>query len=205
MRKIYVCGTDTGVGKSIVSALLCKKLNADYWKPVQSGDLESRDSYTVKSLLGESYTGNFHPERYALKTPASAHIAAEIDGVSVHIRDFEVPQTDNTLVIESAGGCLHPMNLEETFVDLAPHFGSPILLVCKFYLGAFNHTLMSIESIQRRDIPLLGFVLNGEDHPGFRTFIEKKTGARCLGQVPNFEKLNAESIDTFTKTWEFSL
>jgi len=158
----FVTAIDTDSGKTLVSSVLCEALHADYWKPVQAG--LPRDSENVQSLISNSKT-KIHPERYLLKTPASPHASAKIDGVKINLSDFQIPQTKNDLIIEGAGGCLVPLNDKDFVIDLAGHFKTEIVLVADLYLGSINHTLLTLEALKSRDLKIKGIIFNGDSNP----------------------------------------
>ncbi len=199
--RIFITGTSTDVGKTVASAILVKALGADYWKPVQCGDLENSDTNTLRNLVGADHLGTFHPERYRLKLPQSVHIAAAAEQKLVRLSDFAMPQTSRTLVIEGAGGALVPLNDDETVIDIARHLDVGVVLLTKFYLGTYNHTLLTIEALQARGIRILGIILNGQDAPEFCEFITRKTGVRFLGIIPTCTKVDSETIATLAHEW----
>ncbi len=165
MRKIFVTGVGTDVGKTIVSAVLVEALGADYWKPVQSGSFHGTDTLKVKSLIKNEKT-RFHPESYLLEQNMSPHSAAEAEGVKIDINRIELPASNNsTLIIEGAGGLLVPLNREHFIIDLVKKFDCEVLLVTMNYLGSINHTLLSIEALRQRNIKVTGIVFNGTRHP----------------------------------------
>jgi len=183
MRRFFVSGIGTGIGKTIVSAVLAEKLQADYWKPVQAGDLHCTDTSTVKKLIANTRT-QLHPERYLLKTPASPHYAAQIDSVEIALNDFELPKTDNTLIIEGAGGLLVPLNNKGEFIiDMAKHFDAEIVLVSQNYLGSINHTLLSVEAIEKRGLKVAGIVFNGASNPATEDYILAYTQWQLIGRI----------------------
>ncbi|MEX2600716.1 MAG: dethiobiotin synthase [Balneolaceae bacterium] len=160
-----VSGTDTDVGKTVISALLCKGLNAGYWKPVQAGVEPSTDTKSVQEWSGLP-TSYFYPETYKLKAPMSPHAAAEREGIEISLQKFRLPgYTQNHLIVEGAGGLAVPLNREEYITDLIRHLGLPVLLVARSGLGTINHTLLSLEHLKHLKIPLLGVVLNGPRNP----------------------------------------
>ena len=173
----FVTAIDTDSGKTMVSAILCEAWNADYWKPIQAG--LPKDSDTVQSLISNT-ASRFHPERYLLKTPASPHAAAKFDRVDIKLTDFILPQTTNTLVVEGAGGCLVPINDQNFIIDLVTRLKTEIILVADLYLGSINHTLLTIEAIQKRKLPVCGIVFNGEPNPESERIILQHSGLRCL-------------------------
>ena len=196
----FICGTDTNVGKTFISALLVKALDADYWKPIQCGDLENSDTMTVRKFVGPNFGGILHREKYALKLPQSPHLAARSEHIKIHLDDFILPQSESLILVEGAGGCLAPINEEETILDLVEHLNLPLILVTRFYLGAYNHTLMSLESIQRRDLRIEGLILNDGDNPDFRDYITRKTKLDFLGIVPKLSLDNSVEMAHLVKT-----
>lgn len=157
MKNIFVTAIGTDSGKTIVSAILCQALGTHYWKPIQAGF--PRDTDTVTNLVSNNAFRAF-PEKYLLQTPASPHAAAKIDGVNIHIKDFRAPANELT-VIEGAGGCLVPINDEEFVIDLAAHLDCDIVLVSNLYLGSINHTLLTLELLKNRRLPVKGIIFNG--------------------------------------------
>ena len=142
--KLFVTGIGTEVGKTVIAAILTEKLKADYWKPVQAGDLDDSDTMKVRALVSNSVSV-FHEEGFRLNHPMSPHAAAERDGVEIGLEDFEMPQTENHLVIEGAGGLMVPLNDQDCVIDLIEGSGTEVVLVSRNYLGSINHTLLSIE------------------------------------------------------------
>jgi len=184
MATIGIVGIDTEVGKTIVSAIVTEALQADYWKLVQAGDLHQLDSDTVKSLVSNSKT-KFHKERYLLTEPMSPHAAASIDGVKIEVSDFELPKTENTLVVEGAGGLMVPINEKgDMVVDLMANLVDEVILVSKNYLGSINHTLMSIVVLKQKGVKIKGIIFNGESNPESERIIEKLGGVKVIGKIP---------------------
>lgn len=154
----FVTGIDTDSGKTLSSAILCEFLQADYWKPIQSG--LPRDTDTVKSLISNSKTF-FHPEHYLFKMPASPHASAKAEGKTLEVNDIKLPQTNNHLVVEGAGGCLVPINDQHFVIDLAVKFNCPVILVADLYLGSINHTLLTANLLQQKQLVVKGIIFNG--------------------------------------------
>lgn len=194
MHGCIVAGIGTEVGKTIVSAIVVEKLQADYWKPIQAGELAQTDSMTVRDLAPGCR--RFHPEAYCLATAVSPHAAAEIDGVEIVREGVALPHTENTLVIEMAGGLLVPLARGLSNIDLILDWGLPVVLVSAYYLGSINHTLLSIEALRARDIPILGIVFNGESVSSSRSIILSETGLPCLLDVAPVDHLDAKWITT---------
>jgi dethiobiotin synthetase len=184
-----IAGIGTEIGKTFISSILTEALQADYWKPIQSGALDFTDSDTVKSLISNTKTV-FHPEAYRLNEPMSPHAAAAIDGVEIELSKFQLPQTDYHLIVELAGGIMVPLNDRETNIDLIKKLNIPVILISKNYLGSINHTVLSVEVLKMNNITLKGLIFNGERNKSSEDFILNYTKLECLGRV-NFE----ENID----------
>jgi len=191
----FVTGIDTDSGKTLVSALLCEALEADYWKPVQAG--LPKDSETVRSLLSNKKTV-IHPETYLLHTPASPHAAARIDGVNIRLEHFTLPATNNHLVIEGAGGCLVPLNDRDFVIDLAARFQSEVILVADLYLGSINHTLLTYEALATRKLPVKGIIFNGESNPESERIILQHSGLRCLLRITKENHIDRATISKYS-------
>jgi dethiobiotin synthetase len=189
-----VGGIGTEVGKTIVSAIVVEKLKADYWKPVQAGELAQTDSMTVRELAPGGRA--FHPEAYRLRTAVSPHAAAAIDGVRIVRERLALPHTENTLVIEMAGGLLVPLARGLSNIDLIADWGLPVVVVSSYYLGSINHTLLSLEALRVREISVLGVVFNGEPVASSRRVILSETGLPCLLDIAPADPLDAIWIAT---------
>lgn len=194
----FVSGIDTGVGKTIASAVLCEVLKADYWKPVQAGDLQHSDSMMVRSLVSSDV--RIWPEAHKLNTPASPHYSAKKDGVRIEPGAMQIPKSEKPLIIEGAGGLLVPLNDDQTYADLLQVWDIPVILVSRNYLGSINHTLMSIEILQQRGIPLAGILFNGEANQSTQEVIEKYSGITVLGHIPKIDRLDAVSIQQIARS-----
>ncbi len=185
----FITGIDTDIGKTIVSAIITEALEADYWKPVQAGELDNSDTHKVKGLISNSKT-KLHPSTFNLETPMSPHAAAEIDGVHIEIKDIERPKTKNNLVIEGAGGLLVPLNDKETVIDLIKPTDK-VIVVSRHILGSINHSLLTIEALKHRKLNIFGCIFNGNEHPSTETIISKMAGIPILGRIdiePYFDK-----------------
>lgn len=191
----FISGIGTNVGKTIVSAMLVEALQADYWKPVQSGIAEGRDSDTVKSLISNNRT-RIHPEAYLLREPLSPHFAAKLDGVEIMIDHVQLPDTANTLVIEGAGGLLVPLNGKDYVIDLAAKFNVPVILVVSDYLGCINHTLLSLHYLKSKGYRLHSLVFNGDFAPEVRDAILAGAGECACIDVPSLPELSKGSISS---------
>ncbi len=193
MKKYFVSGIGTDVGKTIVSAILTEALQADYWKPVQAGDLDFSDTDKLRMLVSNTKTV-FHPERYRLNTPASPHYAAEIDGIEIALQDFKLPETKNNLIIEGAGGLFVPLNNSLTILDFIEDLKIPVILVSRNYLGSINHTMLSFDAMKSRNIPIAGIVFNGESTPASEKWILNKTGLNYLFKIPFTNNIDKEWV-----------
>ena len=194
----FLTGIGTDVGKTVVSAILCELLQATYWKPIQAGDLQNSDSKKIQEWLNN--TVEIIPEAHLFSEALSPHVASKIDGVSINSTMLNLPKTTGKLIVEGAGGWLVPINEAGiTFADLAEQWNIPIILVSRHYLGSINHTLLTIESIQARNIKIHGIIYVGEPLPDTCEIIEKISGVKTLFTVPIFDKVDTENIKLFVK------
>ena len=194
----FITGIGTDVGKTVVSSILCELLHATYWKQIQSGDLQNRDSKKIQQWLNN--TVEIIPEAYLFSEALSPHVASKIDGVSINPAMLNLPKTAGNLIVEGAGGWLVPINESGiTFADLAEQWNIPIILVSRHYLGSINHTLLTIESIQSRNVNIHGIIYVGEPLPDTCEIIEKITGVKTLFSVPLFDKVDTDTIKLFVK------
>ncbi|HYK77474.1 MAG TPA: dethiobiotin synthase [Daejeonella sp.] len=192
-KPLFVTGIGTGIGKTIVSAVLVEKLKADYWKPIQSGDLDQSDTHTVKNLISNS-SSIFHPEAYRLTQPFSPHKSAAIDGITIDPSKIILPETQNQLIIEGAGGLMVPLNDEFLMIDLIKQLQAEVVLVVKHYLGSINHTLLSVEILKNRNIPIKGIIFNGEEDPSSEQYIINYCRIPVLGKIGEISPTNTQGI-----------
>nr|WP_199002290.1 dethiobiotin synthase [Flavobacterium sp. ASV13] len=179
--KIFVTGISTDVGKTIASSIIVEALEADYWKPIQAGDLDHSDSHKIKAGISNQKTKIFE-NSYKLNTPASPHLAAEIDNITIDLKQIQEPITDNHLVIEGAGGIFVPLNNTETIIDLIqPDY--KIIVVSRHYLGSINHTLLTIEAIRNRGFEVVGIIFSGSENKSTENIIQNKTGIKAIGRI----------------------
>jgi len=160
-KPLFITGIGTDVGKTVVSAILVEALKADYWKPVQSGDLDNSDTMKVQRLIANTQTV-FHPEAYRLTQPFSPHKSAALDGVEINLEKVEAPPTNNQLIIEGAGGLMVPLNDRHFIIDLIKQLDAEAILVSRNYLGSINHTLLSIALLRQYYIPVKAIIFNGD-------------------------------------------
>ncbi len=186
MNTFFITGIGTDVGKTVVSAIVTEALEADYWKPVQAGELQHTDTHSVKSLISNSKSV-MHDHSYALRTPMSPHAAAAIDGIQVKLKHIKEPETKNHLVIEGAGGLLVPLNERETILDLIKN-SYKVIVVSRHYLGSINHTLLTLSELRRRGLEVSGVVFNGEAHPSTENIIKK------IGLVEEIGRIDEEAV-----------
>jgi dethiobiotin synthetase len=198
--RLVICGTDTDVGKTVVSALVVQGLGARYWKPVQSGTDDGGDSGRVQRLI------NLPPERllseaYRLQAPVSPHWSAERDGVLIDPDRLALPGGDDPLVVETAGGLLVPLRRDWLQIQQLERWRLPVLLVARSGLGTLNHTLLSLEALRRRGLAVLGLVLNGPPHADNPRTLEELGGVPVLLELPPLDPLDAAAL---TARWRGS-
>jgi dethiobiotin synthetase len=192
-RRFVIAGTDTGVGKTIFSAALADALGAVYWKPVQAGLEEETDSQTVLRLSGLA-PERVAPEAWRLRTPASPHIAARIDGVVINVDALEPPACEDAMVIETAGGLMTPLTPSTLTIDVLARWGLPTILVARTTLGTINHSLLSIEALRRRNVPFFGLAFVGDENSEVEETIATMGAARRLGRLPYVASLTRENL-----------
>ncbi len=193
MNVIVVTGTDTDVGKTVFAAALTGALGASYWKPVQAGTDDGTDRQRVARLAGIA-PERILPEAYALATPCSPHRAAEIDGVTIDLDRLTLPEVEGPLVVEGAGGVLVPIVGRTTFGDLFARWQRPVVLVARTALGTINHSLLSIEALRARGVPLIGIAFIGDSVPDSEDTIVRLGNTRRLGRLPRLETLDPATL-----------
>ena len=198
MIRYFITGIGTEVGKTITSAVITQALKADYWKPVQAGELNHSDRMKVENLI-DNNRSKFHPESYRLNQPMSPHAAAERDGIKIDIASIKMPHTDNHLVIEGAGGLLVPLNDNDTILNLIEILNCEVILVSRHYLGSINHTLMSIELLKQRNIRIKGILFNGKENKDTESIITKMSEIEVLGRINELENLNKSVINSIAQ------
>lgn len=191
--RIVVTGTDTDVGKTVFCAGLAGLLGASYWKPVQAGLNGETDSIAV-ARLGELPAARILPEAYQLRTPCAPHRAAEIDAITIDPDQLVLPATQSPLVIEGAGGLLVPLNRYVTIADLFARWRVPVVLCASTRVGTINHTLLSLEALRRRSIPVIGVALIGEDRPEAASAIIQIGHVSVLGRLPWLDPLTPQTL-----------
>ena len=202
--QLIIAGIGTEIGKTVASAVLVEALNADYWKPIQSGALDDSDTETVRRLVSNSIT-RFHPESYRLTQPLSPHAAAEFDGIRIELTNVKLPETDNSLVIELAGGLMVPLNDRDLNIDWVAQSGLPVVLISRNYLGSINHTLLSVEACRSRNISMLGIIFNGPTVPATEIFVLNYTSLPCIGRIKQEEAITKELVRRYADAVDLQL
>jgi dethiobiotin synthetase len=187
--KIFVTGIDTNIGKTTTSAIICKALTADYFKPIQCGDLDESDSIKISRVGIRVF-----PENLRLPMPKSPNFASK---ETIDMAKFMLPDTDRPLVVEGAGGVLVPLNDQNFIIDLAKEWDLPVVLVCKSYLGSLNHTLLSVEAIRSRGLEILGLVFNGDKNEESENFLSHRTGLKILLRIGEEKDFNLTVIEKY--------
>ena len=191
--RLIVCGTDTNVGKTVVSALLVQGLGATYWKPVQSGLEGGGDRERLCRLLNLP-DERWLPEAYRFQAPVSPHWAAEQENCCIHPNQLVLPAIPGPLVVEAAGGLMVPLNRQWLQIDQLQHWRLPLILVARSGLGTINHTLLSLEALRLRKLPILGLVLNGPSHPDNPKTLEQFGGVPVIAELPPMPNLTAAAL-----------
>lgn len=191
--KIAIVGIHTDIGKTATAAVMTEALQADYWKPVQAGDLDNSDSIKVSRLISNQKSV-IHPEAVRLQMAASPHTAAAAEDLNYDLRDFSVPQTENTLLIETAGGVFSPVDQQRTVIDFVTHFKLPVVLVTKNYLGSINHTLLCLEALQKRDVPLMALIVSGERNISSEDFIQQYSKVRHILYIQQMAVMDPDTV-----------
>lgn len=200
---IFIVGISTEVGKTMVSAIVTEALQADYWKPVQSGDLHFSDTDKIKHLISNSKT-KFHDNSIALKTPASPHLSAKMEGVELNLNQIKRPETKNHLVIEGAGGLMVPLNHQEMMVDLLrPE--DKIIVVSRHYLGSINHTLLTLEALKNRGLTVSGIVFSGNEKPSTENVILDYANVEMLGRLDDEPYIDDAVVKEYAEKWKNTL
>jgi dethiobiotin synthetase len=193
-KPLFITGIGTDIGKTIVSAVMVEHLKADYWKPVQAGDLDNSDTIKVRRLVNNT-TSVFHPEAYRLTQPFSPHKAAALDGLEIDIHNIVAPETDNQLIIEGAGGLMVPLNNQHLVIDLIEHLDAEVILVSRNYLGSINHTLLSVDALINRGIAIKAILFNGNADEYTQNIIEIQTRHEIpFLYIPEMPEVNQQEV-----------
>ena len=201
-RQFVITGTDTDIGKSVFAAALTAALGASYWKPVQAGLANGTDSETI-ARLGGIDPARILPERYRLKIPASPHFSAAQEGIVIGLNDLVIPQVDGVLIIEGAGGALVPVNPDLLFADLFAHWALPVIIVASTSLGTINHSLLTIEALRSRGVPIHGIAFIGDENVDSEQTICRIGAVPHLGRLPIIDELTPASLrDAFAEHFD---
>lgn len=201
-KKIFITGISTEVGKTVASAIIVEALQADYWKPIQAGDLDNSDSHKIERYISNTKT-KIHPNSYALNTPMSPHASAEIDNITIDLAKIKEPTTDNHLVIEGAGGILVPLNDENTILDvIKPEYH--VVVVSRHYLGSINHTLLTVNLLKEKGLNV-SIIFSGKEHVTTETIIKKMTNVPVLGRIDEEPYFDQNVICEYAETFKEKL
>jgi dethiobiotin synthase len=187
--QVFVTGTDTNVGKTLVCSWLCAHTKATYYKPIQSGCLTDSDSQTVSQLTN----AEIYPEDYRLKAPLSPHLAAQQEQIEIKLETFRLP-AKNPLIVEGAGGILVPINQNTLMVDLIKYFQLPTIIVCRTSLGTINHTLLTLQVLQQHRITVYGVIMSGEPNQDNLNTIEHYGKTKVLAVIPQLKEVNTQTL-----------
>lgn len=202
MKTIFVTGISTDVGKTIASAIITEALEADYWKPIQAGDLTNCDTKKVEKLVS-NVKSKFHPNSFALQTPMSPHAAAEIDDITIDIKKIVTPKTNNHLVIEGAGGLLVPINNNDTILDIIkPNY--KVIVVSRHYLGSINHTLLTVEMLKTKGYDI-AIIFSGEPHKSTEDIIKEMTQVPVIGHIYEEPYFDSNVIKAYAEVFKEKL
>lgn len=202
MKTLFVTGISTDVGKTIASAILVEALQADYFKPVQAGDLDNSDTHKVERLISNNKSV-FHQNSYALNTPMSPHGAAELDGIEIDLKQIKRPKTKNSLVIEGAGGLLVPLNSTDTIMDLIEPTDK-VIVVSRHYLGSINHSLLTINTLKDKGFDV-SIIYSGDEHKSTESIIEKMTNVKVIGRINDEPYFDQNVIKEYAETFRSNL
>ena len=192
--KFIICGTDTDVGKTLISAFFVRGLQSFYWKPLQSGIETETDSQSILRLSGIT-KDKVLKEAYIFNKPVSPHWAAEIDGKKIDKNSLDIPSIDDSLVIETAGGIMVPITRNFLQIDQIKKWDLPVIIVCRSSLGTLNHTLLTIEALKKRNIKILGLIINGEKHLDNPKTLKEFSKLPIIAEFPRLNKVDKNILD----------
>lgn len=196
--RLFVTGIGTEVGKTIASSILVEHLKADYWKPIQSGELDNSDTNKVKNLISNT-NSFFHKESYRLNAPMSPHAAAQRDNIEIQTSKIIPPKTENHLIIEGAGGLLVPLNNHDCIIDIIPKANTEVVIVSRHYLGSINHTLLSIQALKSRHISIKGIIFSGDENKETESIILKMSNLKMLFRINEEKHFDKELIKKYAE------
>ena len=189
VKGLFITGIGTDVGKTVAAAVITKALEADYWKPVQCGDLDNSDSVKIERLTGLKTL----PEAYRLQAPMSPHAAADLERVELKIDKIELPKSDKTIVVEGAGGVMVPFSSKETYLDLMVKLNLPVVLVTRHYLGSINHTMLSWNVLKKAGLNVVALVISGTRHESTESYFSSQMDVPFI-RINELEKVSSETI-----------
>jgi dethiobiotin synthetase len=192
-RDLFITGTDTGVGKTVLSALLVASLNRRYWKPIQTGASEGTDRMAVMNFAGVPIEHTY-PEAYLFDPPVSPHLAAQLGGTRIDLESIRRPDGSDPIVIEGAGGVLVPINNDALMIDLVRHVQAPVVIAARTTLGTINHTLLTIEAVRNANLPLIGVVMIGKQNSDNREAIERYGNIPVVGAIPWLDSIDRSTL-----------
>ena len=196
--KFVICGTDTDIGKTLISSFFVRGLNSFYWKPIQSGIESEIDSQAVARITKVN-KAKIMKEAYIFTKPVSPHWAAEIDQKVINFQLLNLPNVDGSLIVETAGGLMVPITRNYLQIDQIKKWDIPVILVCKSGLGTLNHTLLSIEALKKRNIKILGLVINGNKHLDNPKTLIEFTNLPIIAEFPYIDKIDSNNLDILWK------
>ena len=195
--QFIICGTDTDIGKTLISSFFVRGLQSFYWKPIQSGIGTETDSQSILRLSGIKKE-KILKEAYIFNKPVSPHWAAEIDGKKIDINLLKLPSIDGSLVIETAGGLMVPITRNILQIDQIKEWNLPVIIVCRSSLGTLNHTLLTIEALKNRNIKILGLIVNGEKHLDNPKTLREFSKLPIIAEFPKISNIDKNNLD---KLW----
>lgn len=202
MANIFITGIGTEVGKTITSAIVTEALEADYFKPIQAGDLDFSDTHKVKRFISNS-NSTFHKNSYALKTPMSPHAAAKLENIEIDLEQIKIPTTQNHLVIEGAGGLLVPLNDTQTIFDIIS-LEHKVIVVSRHYLGSINHSLLTLKLLKEKGYDV-AIIFSGKETPSTESIITKMTGLPVIGRIDEEDTFDQEIIKKYADEFRDNL
>ena len=188
-KGLFITGIGTDVGKTVASAVITKALEADYWKPAQCGDLDNSDSIKIARLTGLKTL----PEAYRLQAPMSPHAAADLEGIELSIDEIQLPESENTIAVEGAGGVMVPFNSKETYLDFMVKLNLPVVLVTRHYLGSINHTMLSWKVLKESGLNVVAVVISGTPHESTESHFEAVMDVPFI-RINELEEVNSSTI-----------
>ncbi|MCB9192380.1 MAG: dethiobiotin synthase [Flavobacteriales bacterium] len=188
-KGLFITGIGTDVGKTVAAAVITKALEADYWKPVQCGDLDNSDSIKITQLTGL----NTLPETFRLEAPMSPHAAAYLQGIELKINEIELPKSDKPIVVEGAGGVMVPFNSKETYLDLMVKLNLPVVLVTRHYLGSINHTMLSWKVLKEAGLNVVALVISGKAHESTESYFAKQMEMPFI-RISELKDVSSETV-----------